>query len=722
MNKSVSKSKKPLFGTSIPGTSSMDFFDFQRRRYFKGYNKSQLLIILKELLQKKKFELATRVALIIFKDSDTSIEMLWKIGMEILRNKKNSNSYCQRFFNQLLSLNSSHNEEILLEYIFYCIKTEQYEEGINKLSEFIFLSPYKENSILVGYTGILYFILWEKSLPDNLVNKFQMFDSSNMDNDDKDEFVNQEYYKTKNFRKNAKKNFEQSLKLNPYNDFILQYYIKILVFEKNFEEAYVNLKNFCDINPNNIISLRLFLKFIKAYSPGDTKWIEVTENIIKIDNFCDRETIFLPLINHYFKLYYKAALKEGLKSYPSKTSSLHYIKLIEKLLVERLDFEIGNTQLWKKLSKALYIINEKYLDVDNNIWKSRRDWWKSFHFENKEIKFESTEDSEFFVYRAICSVYIYGKNVDLKSNYVYNISEKLETIIKDHGFTEKEIYPECSNKELKQYKNSYKNEIINGNIKDKSNKENYNNILEVKTILGRKVVPCLRNYIIRRKTSMTEIVDEKIKAYLERISYEVDCLNKVYSPNLLKNPEYQKDIYEFRDLVLSRLPKLKSFYKNYRNINVFQILINYGVSIFHLEFLDFEYKHPDEAKYFEILKDKLLKLDENQFKKLNPAVIFVKQNNNSGFITEDPLIENKNKNQENKLFIINKIKSKNKKLNSIDEEIVDNYIDLNSNLSKNDQEIDDINDLISQCHDICIKHSIPNYIIKYIFGIQYLTF
>jgi len=27
------------------------------------------------------------------------------------------------------------NEEILLEYIFYCIRTEQYEEGINKISE-----------------------------------------------------------------------------------------------------------------------------------------------------------------------------------------------------------------------------------------------------------------------------------------------------------------------------------------------------------------------------------------------------------------------------------------------------------------------------------------------------------------------------------------------------------------------------------------------------------
>jgi len=113
MNKSLSKPKKPLFGTSIPGTNSMDFFDFQKKRYYKGYNKNQLLILLKDLLQRRKFELATRVALIIFKDSDTSIEMLWKIGMEILRNKKHSNVHCQRFFNQLLSLNSS--------YVYYLI-------------------------------------------------------------------------------------------------------------------------------------------------------------------------------------------------------------------------------------------------------------------------------------------------------------------------------------------------------------------------------------------------------------------------------------------------------------------------------------------------------------------------------------------------------------------------------------------------------------------------
>jgi len=48
---------------------------------------------------------------------------------------------------------------------------------------------------------------------------------------------------------------------------------------------------------------RLFLKFIKAYAPSDMKWIELTNQIIKIDQFCDRETIFLPLISYYFKLY-----------------------------------------------------------------------------------------------------------------------------------------------------------------------------------------------------------------------------------------------------------------------------------------------------------------------------------------------------------------------------------------------------------------------------------
>ncbi|OUM70643.1 hypothetical protein PIROE2DRAFT_1173, partial [Piromyces sp. E2] len=328
----------------------------------------------------------------------------------------------------------------------------------------------------------------------------------------------------------------------------------------------------------------------------------------------------------------------------------------------------------------------------------------------------------FFVYRAICSVYIYGKNVDLKSNYVYNLSETLKTTIKNHGFTEKEIFPECTDEELKKYKNIYSNNISYNNIKDEFNKENYQKILEARTILGKKLVPCLQNYVIRKKTSINEITDEKIKTYIERIAYEVGCLNKVYQPHFLKNPDYQKDIYEFRDLVLSRLPKLKSFYKNYRNVNVFQILINYGVSIFHLDFLKFENEHPDESQCFEKLQDKLLKLNESQIKKLNPDVILVKQDNNIEFLKEDPLIKNKYENFENRLFIINKIKRKIKKLNSIDEEIVDNYEDLNSNLTEIDKEIEEINDLVSQCHDICVKYSIPNYTIKYVFGIQFLTF
>jgi len=79
----------------------------------------------------------------------------------------------------------------------------------------------------------------KKNLPENLKSEFQLFNYDNMENDD-DEFLKQEFYKTRNFRRNAKNNFEQSLKLNPHNDFILQYYLKILVFEKRFEDAYNN--------------------------------------------------------------------------------------------------------------------------------------------------------------------------------------------------------------------------------------------------------------------------------------------------------------------------------------------------------------------------------------------------------------------------------------------------------------------------------------------------
>jgi len=304
----------------------------------------------------------------------------------------------------------------------------------------------------------------------------------------------------------------------------------------------------------------------------------------------------------------------------------------------------------------------------------------------------------------------------MKSNYIYKLSDTLKNTIKNHGFSEREIYPECSKSELNQYKDVF--DIIIEDNNGNPHNEYYKKFMELKTILGKPVALCLRNYICQKKELSNEIDDEKIKSFLERVSYEVNCLNKVYMPQFLNNPDYQKDIYEFRDLVLSRLPKLKMFYNNYRNINVFQVLIYYGISVFHIEYLNFEYKHPKESQCFEKLQESLFNIDKTEFEKLSPYISYVEQNENL-----EPLNESINKKRKNKkLYIINQIKYSREKLNSIDEEIVDNYTDLNCNISEIDQEIENIHDLVNQCHDICIKYSIPNYVIKYVFGIQFLTY
>lgn len=306
----------------------------------------------------------------------------------------------------------------------------------------------------------------------------------------------------------------------------------------------------------------------------------------------------------------------------------------------------------------------------------------------------------------------------MKSNYIYNISSNLKKIILKHGFTEKEIYPKCDNNELKKYVTISKSKNIN--TIDKS----YDKLKEMKIILGKPVSLCLINYIIRKNITEEEIINEKVKTFLDRVATEFNCLNKVYLPNFLNNSDYQKDIFEIRDILLSRLPKLKSFYKNYRNISAFYLLKHYGISIFHLEFLKFEFEHPYEAVYFEKLQQLLLNFDENRFEKLRPAVDYVYQNNSIGFLEKNcNVVKKDNNSKPNKLFIINQInQTVYEQLNSIDEEIVDNYDDLNPDISNIDEEIDILNQLISKCHNICIKYSISNYVIKYVFGIQFLTF
>jgi len=364
------------------------------------------------------------------------------------------------------------------------------------------------------------------------------------------------------------------------------------------------------------------------------------------------------------------------------------------------------------------------------------------------LKLKIKKKKEFFVYRAICSVYIYGKNKDLKSNYIYNIPSSLKKVILKHGFTETEIYPECSEQEIKAHVSSLSSSSSSHHqhqhsIKDTINKnQGKEDLKDLKIILGKSVPACLINYVIRKDIAKQKIINEKVKSFLERVATEFNCLNKVYLPDYLKNQEYQKDIFEIRDLLLTKLPKLKAFYRNYRNMNVFYILKYYGISTFHIEFLKFEKDHPYEAVYFEELQKRLMELDDDQLDELKPSIDYVYQNNDQGFLgggeeeeeKEEETEKEKRKEKKgkktiegkkNKLFIINQLEQTIKeKMNAIDEEIVDNYEELNPTLIdiNTNFELERLKELISKCHQICVKHSIPSYLIKYIFGIQFLTF
>ncbi|KAJ1342931.1 hypothetical protein BSLG_002588 [Batrachochytrium salamandrivorans] len=290
----------------------------------------------------------------------TSIEMAWKAGVHILRDRAPSRAYLEdsgalsspawisqvervteteseaaqrllRFLSSVTSMRTKQSEELILEWVMYSMRFGSLKAAYERLVSLVALHPYNEHPLLIGYAGMLCLLIWKQS-----------GDSS----------VDSHYFRQ------AQMHLEESLRIHPSADLFTSLLAMMYQYSDRHDVLEELLLQAHKENQDNPNTLRRLLEYYHAFpssNTGDQQWVMYAEKLLQIDPLSDPASTLEPLVDYYTKI----------KAYES----------IVKLIAVRLDYGSGKCWMWDELCKHLVAV-----DYDTTFWQDRMQWWPSLHF------------------------------------------------------------------------------------------------------------------------------------------------------------------------------------------------------------------------------------------------------------------------------------------------------------------------------------------------------
>jgi tetratricopeptide (TPR) repeat protein len=255
--------------------------------------------------------------------------------------------------------------------------------------------------------------------------------------------------KTMALYRQARMNLEQSIRLLPSCDSFLFYYVKLLVFNEEYDVALDALERFRDISPNHPNAYRYLARFYEFYFPDKTqqrlhalrKWIELDPN---------NDEAFYQLTTFY---------ENGMIS----------LNEIIDITINRIDYNVDDVTLWRffisllfnKISSSAqpenrnYIIHDNSASVEEELYRSNvlnesdeNEWMKKLHWWRESLLFPSTRQintnipgDEILCLRGLCSLLLFGRKNN-RSYYLIlrhfesqNQLNKIEEIFSQFGIS-----------------------------------------------------------------------------------------------------------------------------------------------------------------------------------------------------------------------------------------------------------------------------------------------
>ncbi|KAI9343158.1 hypothetical protein BDR26DRAFT_858649 [Obelidium mucronatum] len=283
------------------------------------------------------------------------------------------------------------------------------EDAFAILERFITLPPYSEDSVLVGYAGLLSFTLWRIQTERLKESASQERDSQSyhfalsqttIDDTDEDNF-NSSYYR------NSLLFFKKSLEL-PHgfaNDLFVSCYVKILLMNDDFVSAESVLQTFRAKAPLDPNSTRYLLEFYHMHPSNTINFRELATTMLQQDPICEPQLALIPLIEY----------KESELIPSLDLAHLSSCLEIVAILAHRLDHDrTPDIWIWNKLIHYILLIRSMDPLGDQPVWLDRRHWWLDLHAPVTQT-YSTTNTFDYAVLKSIALYLILGSS----SRYIH---------------------------------------------------------------------------------------------------------------------------------------------------------------------------------------------------------------------------------------------------------------------------------------------------------------
>ncbi|KAL2913014.1 hypothetical protein HK105_207469 [Polyrhizophydium stewartii] len=225
---------------------------------------------------------------------------------------------------------------MILEWALHNIRLGNFRSTYDRLEGLVALHPYNEHALLVGYAGVLCFLLWsrESPRPPPAESRHLML---------------------------AEQHLVESLRLDPSTDLFVTILAKarfstsIHLERSDFNQAEAVLKASADGNTHNPNAARRMVDLYLNRTSG-SQWVPYAERLLEMDPFADIATTLVPLVAHY--------------------QSTQEFDNIVRLVAHRLDFGPGPSWMWETLVRYHMHVADPAAS-----WDDRSQWWPAIHFD-----------------------------------------------------------------------------------------------------------------------------------------------------------------------------------------------------------------------------------------------------------------------------------------------------------------------------------------------------
>jgi tetratricopeptide (TPR) repeat protein len=383
----------------------------QRQFGVKNLHLRNLLVLLKQLLLQHDFHSATQIISILTPSYKKCRNIVFKAGMEALRNLSSTiHEQARHFYRKMITLDKDNREIIILELAFYNIKRSYFRDAVSTLESYLEVDPYRTNPLFHGYCGVACYLEWEREINNIATNqrlttvRYEQLTNRGTD-----------YYNK------ARHHLGRALELSPTcSDTFVYHYTRLLTFKKENQAALSFLQEYCARAPKNPNTHRYVLSFVECYYPTNTDLLlKHVRTLLELDPANDYA------FNRLVKMF-----SEG-----------HDVPIDEVIdcTVNRLHYRLKDATLWQLLARLLREKkNNEQLETETSkerSWRLTVHWWKHalFHPQIQRVELKNT-DREVLIYKSICSGLLFGEQCDY---FVY--IQRYFQFIKDPATLQKRI-------------------------------------------------------------------------------------------------------------------------------------------------------------------------------------------------------------------------------------------------------------------------------------------